>query len=215
MDVCGRGAAIFKILPVLVSFQPVPAAQEESGPAEEKNWPTKPALSACPPGAGPGPGLLSAGLRRPCSQPPEEPISSSPALLLPLFSSHSLFVVLTVSPPPPPPQSHFSWFSLDQRLREKQFLAPCLLLAWSFTSSSLTKWGRERLTRALSLGGGAILAEVVAVLSDLWKVPEHLGEARSSGYQLLSLVRAGLWEACGAMSVDGSRSCSHPALPRI
>lgn len=117
--------------------------------------------------------------------------------------------------PPPPPQSHFSWFSLDQRLREKQFLAPCLLLAWSFTSSSLTKWGRERLTRALSLGGGAILAEVVAVLSDLWKVPEHLGEARSSGYQLLSLVRAGLWEACGAMSVDGSRSCSHPALPRI
>lgn len=77
----GEWQQFLKFCQGLSAFTLGPAAQGESTPPEERNLPTKPALSACPVGVGTGLGLLSASLCRACTQPPEKPsvqLSSPP-----------------------------------------------------------------------------------------------------------------------------------------
>lgn len=194
MDVCGRVAAIFKILPVLVSFHSSACCEGRklTTKRKKKNLPTKPALSACPGGWGGGTGLslLAASLCGACTQPPvKTSFQPSSPPLPPILQSLAFCGLEGFSLFPSLVFLRFTWTMASGERNNSWHPA--------FPSVLHLQQPNEIENRACCRPSSWVVGLLVLLLR--WRCGRHLGfaedsrklrEEGTSCFQLLSLVRA-------------------------
>lgn len=222
MDVCGRVAVIFKILPVLVSFHSSACCARRKHPSRRKKSANKTSTVRPSCGGWHRTGFLSASLCRVCTPPPEKPgfpLSSPPPP--PVFQPLVFCGVEGFSPPPL--SLIFLSFTWTMAPGKRNSWQPAFLLVLYLQQPNKTEKRKPHRLSPWVVRLFVVLCgfwgEMVVVVLDLSKVPEDLGEDGASCHQLLSLLRAATpaagWGVCGAMASHGSSLCSHPAVPRI